>query len=132
MSTIKLEKLLIEFLKLNKQQDDNRALLKSYKIKSDRLTQLTAAKRDLQAQIEEEKNRIEGELLEDNDYAEAKKTEKEMKIEISEKKSEIRIVLDEVNQNRMNAEYDYMLEGSPLKMQMERTVRFFLNGKEQK
>lgn len=132
MSTIKLEKLLLELLKLRKKNDDNKALLKSYKIKSDRLTQLTAAKKDIHAQMEEEKNRIEDELLEDNDYAEAKKSDKELRIKIKEQNSDIRMMLDEVNKTTMHAEYDYNLEGEPLKMQMERAVLFFLNGKEQK
>ncbi len=50
MSNIKLEKLLLELLKLKEKTADNKALLKNYKIKSDRLTQLLAAKKDLQVQ----------------------------------------------------------------------------------
>lgn len=51
MSNIKLEKLLLELLKLQEKTADNKAMLKQYKIKSDRLTQLLSAKKDLMAQI---------------------------------------------------------------------------------
>ena len=107
-------------------------MLKNYKIKSDRLTQLVAAKKDLQMQIEEEKNRIENELMEDNDYADAKKKEKEAKIEIKEANSDIRETLTEIKMNTLTASYDYMIEGEQLKVQVEKFVKFYLNGKEQK
>ena len=132
MSNLKLEKQLLELLRVKKKLDDYKALLKNYKIKSDRLTQLVAAKKDLQMQIEEEKNRIENELMEDNDYADAKKKEKEAKIEIKEANSDIRETLTEIKMNTLTASYDYMIEGEQLKVQVEKFVKFYLNGKEQK
>lgn len=132
MSNVKLEKMLLELLKLKQQTDDNKAILKSYKIKSDRLTQLTAAKKDLMVQIEEEKNRIEEEMMEDIDYAEAKKSEKELKVQLKEKNADIREELNEMKMNNLTASLDYVIEGEPVKVQIEKFVKFFLNGKEQK
>ncbi len=132
MSNIKLEKLLLELLKLKEKTADNKALLKNYKIKSDRLTQLLAAKKDLMVQIEEEKNRIEDEMMEDNDYADAKKSEKELKVELKEKNSDIREELSEMKMNTLTASLDYVIEGEPVKLQIEKMIKFFLNGKEQK
>ena len=132
MSNVKLEKLLLELLKLKQKSDDNKALLKSYKIKSDRLTQLMSAKKDLMVQIEEEKNRIEDEMMEDIDYADAKKTEKEVKVQLKEKNADIREELAEMKMNNLTASLDYVIEGEPVKLQIEKFVKFFLNGKEQK
>lgn len=132
MTNLQLEKLLLQLLKLKKKIDDNKAILKSYKIKSDRLTQLTAAKKDLQVQIEEEKNRIEEELMEDVDYAEAKKDEKELKVELAETNADIKEILNDVKMQTLTASYDYTIDGEPVKVQVEKFVKFFLNGKEQK
>ncbi len=132
MANLKLEKLLLELMKLKNKTADNKALLKNYKIKSDRLTQLLSAKKDLMVQIEEEKNRIEDEMLEDNDYADAKKTEKELKVQIKEANADIREELSEMKMNTLTASLDYVIEGEPVKVQIEKFVKFFLNGKEQK
>lgn len=132
MTNLQLEKLLLQLLQVKKKTDDNKALLKSYKIKSDRLTQLVAAKKDVQAQIEEEKNRIEEELMEDTDYAEAKKTEKELKVELTEVNADIKEILNDVKMQTLTASYDYTIDGAPVKLQVEKFVKFYLNGKEQK
>lgn len=132
MSNIKLEKLLLELLKLQEKSTNNKALLKQYKIKSDRLTQLLSAKKDLMAQINEEKERIEDEMMEDNDFAYAKKTEKELKIKIKETKSEMRAELVQMKMNGLTASLDYVVEGQPVKVQIEKNVTFYLNGKEQR
>lgn len=132
MTNLKLEKMLLELFKLKEKISDNKALLKNYKIKSDRLTQLLSAKKDLMMQIEEEKNRIEDEMLEDKDYAEAKKSEKELKIELKEKNADIREELNEIKMTTLTASFDYMIEGEPVKVQIEKFVKFYLNGKEEK
>jgi len=132
MTNLKLERMLLELMKLKEKSKDNKALLKQYKIKSDRLTQLLSAKKDLMAQIEEERNRIEDEMMEDTDFADAKKTEKELKVAIKEKKSDIREELVQMKMNGLTASLDYVIQGEPVKLQLEKFVKFYLNGKEQK
>lgn len=132
MSNIQLEKLLLQLIKLKEKTADNKALLKNYKIKSDRLTQLLSAKKDLMVQVDEEKNRIEDEMMEDIDYADAKKTEKELKVQLTETNADIREELIEMKMNNLTASLDYVIEGEPIKLQIEKLVKFFLNGKEQK
>ena len=83
-------------------------------------------------QVEEEKNRIEDELMEDNDYADAKKTEKELKAQTTETNADIREELAEMKMNTLTASLDYVIEGEPIKVQIEKFVKFFLNGREQK
>ncbi len=71
-------------------------------------------------------------MMEGNDYADAKKTEKELVVEIKEKAADIREELIEIKMNDLTASLDYVIEGEPVKVQIEKMIKFYLNGKEQK
>jgi uncharacterized protein involved in exopolysaccharide biosynthesis len=106
--------------------------LKTYKINSDRLKQLKVARKEMSEQIEEEKRRIEDEFLADKDFEQAKNDELNLKNDIKEKTSEFRELLAKVNPGQDLSTYDYNIKGAPTKVQVQRVVKVFINGKEEK
>ena len=127
-----IEKLLEQILQLKSKLEDTKAVLKHYKIKSDKLNELTKVKKELAEQIAEEKDRIEGEYYEDKDYETAKNDELTYKNQIKEMTAELKQLMAEVDVNQKISTYDYNIRGEKLKMQVERTVKVYLNGKEEK
>lgn len=127
-----IEKLLHELVEMKDKLQNARVILKSYKINSDRLKELKRAKKDLGEQIEEEKRRIEDEHLENSDYETARNDELTTKNEIKEKNAELRSVMAKVNPSENLSVYDYNIKGEPLKLQIERTVKVYINGKEER
>jgi hypothetical protein len=117
---------------LKNKLEDAKAILKHFKIKSERLTQLKRAKKQLGEQIEEEKKSIEDEFLSDSDYETASNDELTLKNQIKEKSSELRETMAKVNTDQLLSTYDYNIKGEALKMQVERVVKVYINGKEEK
>ena len=128
----KIENLRTSVMDLKDKLATAREILKSYKIKSDRLTQLKRAKKDMNEQIEEEKKQIEDGYLEDSDYKQASNDELTLKNEIKEKNGELRDVMKLVNPGQQLFTYDYNIKGEPVKMQVERVVKIYINGREEK
>ncbi len=106
--------------------------LKTYKINSDRLKQLKAARKEMGEQIAEEKRKIEDEFLADKDFEQAKNDELNLKNDIKEKTSEFRELMAKVNPGQDLSTYDYNIKGEPTKVQVQRVVKVFINGKEEK
>lgn len=127
-----IEKKLVELSELQDRLENAKAILKHYKIKSERLTQLKQAKKELNQQIDDEKKLIEDEFLEDSDYENARNTELTTKNEIKEKNAELRQVMERANPNDQLATYDYNIKNVPVKLQLERRVTIYINGKEAK
>lgn len=127
-----IEKILVELMALKEKLQDSNVTLRSYKMRSDRLTQLKRAKKDLNEQVEEEKKNIEDEFLDDADYETAKNDELTLKNEIKEKSSDLRQVMAQINPKENLSTYDYNVKGEPLKVQVERVVKVYINGKEEK
>ncbi len=127
-----IENLLIDLMELKEKLQDSRATLRSFKVKSERLTQLKRAKKDLNEQVEEEKKNIEDEFLEDTDYETAHNDEIEYKNKIKDKSTELREVMTKVNKGQDLSTYDYNIKGEPMKVQVQRVVKVFINGKEEK
>ena len=127
-----IEKLLEIILQKKSKLEDAKAILKHYKLKSDKLTDLMKVKKELAEQIAEEKDRLENEFYEDKDYETAKNDELTYKNQIREKTAELKQVMAEVDVNQKVSTYDYNIKGEKLKMQVERTVKVYLNGKEEK
>lgn len=125
-----IEKLLMELSDLKEALQSNRDILKYYKIQSENLHRLKQMQKDLKEQIEEEKQRIEAEFLEDEDYKNAKHDELLKKNEIKEKASELRQIMSKVNTREDLSIYDYNIKGEMLKLQVERSVKVYINGKE--
>jgi len=127
-----IEKLLVELVSIKEKLANAKEILKSYKIKSDKLTQLQKVKKELYEQISDEKNRVEDEFYADKDYETSKNDELTYKNQIREKSSELRELMAKVNVDQQLSTYDYNIKGEPLKMQVERVVKVYINGKEEK
>jgi hypothetical protein len=127
-----IEKLLVELIALKEKMANAKEILKSYKIKSDKLTQLQKVKKELLEQITDEKDKIEDEFYADKDYETSKNDELTYKNQIREKNSELRELMAKVNVDQQLSTYDYNIKGEPLKMQVERVVKVYINGKEER
>ena len=127
-----IEKLLSELVALKEKMQNAREILRSYKITSERLTQLKRAKKELNEQVDEEKKNIEDGYLEDKDYETSANDELTLKNQIKEKNAELRQVMAQVNRNQDLSTYDYNIKGENLKVQVQRVVKVFINGKEEK
>lgn len=127
-----IEKKLVELMETKDKLENTKAVLKHYKVKSDHLTQLTRAKKDLSEQINDEKKRIEDDFLEDADYEQAKNDELTLKNKVKEQSSELRELMAKVNKDQDLSTYDYNIKQEPVKLQVERVVKVYINGKEAK
>lgn len=127
-----IEKMLVELMELKDKMANTKAVLRGYKVTSERLTQLKRAKKDLNEQLEEEKKNIEDGFLEDKDYENASNDELDLKNKMKEKNAELRKLMAEVNKGQDLSTYDYNIKGEPLKVQVERVVKVYINGKEER
>ena len=127
-----IEKILVKIVEIKEKLADSRAILKSYKINSDVLKQLKAAKKDLQQQINDEIERIEDEHYSDKTYEDARNKELTEKNELKEANAELREALGKVNTDQQLSTYSYNIKGEKLKVQVERVAKVYINGKEEK
>ncbi len=132
LKPLEIEKTLTKLLELKDKLFGVKEVLKTYKINSDRLKQLKIARKEMGEQIEEEKRRIEDEYLADKDFEEAKNDELNLKNDIKEKNAELRELMAKVNKDQDLLTYDYNIKGEPTKVQVQRVVKVFINGKEEK
>ncbi len=127
-----IEKLLAQLIELKEKLANAKAILKHYKITSPRLEDLKKAKKEIYEQVKEEADRIESEHYEDKDYEQARNEELTRKNEIKEKTAELRELMNQVNTDQQLSTYDYNIKGEKVKMQVQRTVKVYLNGKEER
>lgn len=127
-----IEKLLQEIVEIKEKIGDAKVILKDFKVRSERLTQLKKAKKELGEQIDEEKDRIESEFYEDKDYEQSKNDELTYKNQLKEKNAELRQAMAQVNVDQQLSTYEYNIKGESLKMQVERVVKVYINGREEK
>jgi len=106
-----IEKTLLELTELKEKLEDAKAILKHFKVKSDRLSQLKAAKKDIQGQVEEEIKRIEDEFLGDKDYEDSKNEELTLKPQIRDKQTEVRELMAKVNPSQQLSTLEYNIKG---------------------
>lgn len=127
-----IEKTLLELKELEEKLQGVKDILRHFKVKSDRLDQLKTAYKELKEQMNGEKDRIEQGFLEDTDYETAKNDEVTLKPQIRDKKTEMRQLMTHVNPNQQLSTLEYNIKGEALKIQVERTVKVYINGKEAK
>jgi len=127
-----IEKMLLEIMELKEKLANAKETLKSYKIKSERLTELKKAKKGLNEQIEEEKKNIEDEFLDDKDYEQASNDDLTLRNQIKEKNTHLRKAMAQINREQDLSTYSYNIKGEPIKMQVERVVKVYINGREEK
>jgi DNA repair exonuclease SbcCD ATPase subunit len=127
-----IEKMLTEIAELKDKLEDAKVILKQYKIKSPALDDLKKAKKELNEQIADEKDRIENEYYEDKDYETARNDELTYKNQLREKNAHLRQLMSQVDTDKQLSTYDYNIKGEKVKMQVERVVKVYINGKEEK
>lgn len=127
-----IEKLLVELVGIKEKLANAKEILKSFKVKSDTLTELQKAKKELMEQISDEKDSIEDDFYADKDYETSKNDELTYKNQIREKSAELRELMSKINVDQQLSTYDYNIKGEPLKMQVERIVKVYINGREEK
>lgn len=132
VSQIAIEKLLSDLLGIKEKILDNKAILKHYKMQSEQLTQLKNAYKELKRQIDDEKKRIEEEFFLDVDYEQAKKDELTYSSELKEKVGELKAALSTVERNEDLVSLEYNINNEPTKVQLERIVKVYVNGNEQR
>lgn len=127
-----IEKLLLELTELKEKLADTKAVLHHYKITSETLTQLKKTKKELGEQIDDEKKRIEDGYLGEKDYEEAYNDNLKIKSDIKEKNAHLKKAMSEINTSETLSTYTYNIKGEELKVQVERAVKVYINGKEEK
>jgi len=135
MSDIKagqIEKLLQELMEMKDKLTNAKALLKNFKVTSDDLTKLMKAKKELAEQIADEKDRIEDDFYADKDYEQSKNDELTLKNQIREKSAELKQLMAKVDTDQQLSTYNYNIKGEDLKMQVEKVVKVYINGKEER
>jgi hypothetical protein len=126
---VKISNLLVEIAEKKQKLEDAKIILKSYKIKSDRLDDLKSAAKELREQIKEEKDRIEDEFYEDQDYEQAKNDELTYKNEIKEKTGELSMILHKKYKAPELQTEDHTVNGEMVKLQLQFVPDIYLNGK---
>jgi hypothetical protein len=132
LKPLQVEKMLIELHEMKSKLLDAKAILKHFKIKSDRLSQLKKAYGELKEQMADEKKKIEDEFLQDKDYEAAHNDELTLKSDIKEKNAQLREALAAINTKELVSTYSYNIKGEELKVQVQRNVKVFINGREER
>ncbi|MBI5412378.1 hypothetical protein HZA43_04395 [Candidatus Peregrinibacteria bacterium] len=127
-----VEKMLVELIELKEKLQGAKAILRHYKVTSDELTRLRQAYADLKEKIQDEKNRIENQFLEEKDYEEAYNDDLLYKGQIKEKNAHLRQAMAQINPTENLSTYDYNIKGEMLKLQVQRTVKVYINGREER
>jgi hypothetical protein len=126
---VQIQKLLDGIAEKKQKLEDAKIILKSYKIKSDRLDDLKSAAKELREQIKEEKDRIEDEFYEDKDYEQAKNDELTYKNEIKENTGELSAILHKKYKAPDLQTEDHTVNGEMVKLQLQFVPDIYLNGK---
>jgi hypothetical protein len=71
-------------------------------------------------------------MEENPDFEEARHLELKLKNELKEKRLTLKANLAKTNTSEQVAVYNYQIKGEPIKMQVERTVKVYINGKEER
>jgi|SRR5210317_1868850 len=129
---VQIQKVLEKIIEKKDKLAGAKEILKSYKIKSDKLTQLKRVQKDLKEQIIEEKKRIEDEYLDDRDYEDALNESLTLKNDIKELAGELRqLSAKKYNPPTLKTE-DHNLVTGQYKLQLEFVPRVYINGSELK
>ncbi len=127
-----IEKLLADLIGLKDELKDLKLITKEYKIESDKLTELKKMRRDISDEMKGEKARIEEDLLSNDDYKDAKEREVKTKEEVREKSAQLKLLMSKMNPELELASYKYTVAGELINMEVERAVKIYINGHEEK
>lgn len=131
-SNAKLETMIAELLKQRERHLVAKERLKEFRIESEALTDLKRAARDIRDQAKAEKQRIEAEMKEDVEFQDAEKEERESREKQREIIHELRELLAEFPMKDDMASFEFNIQGDRQQIQLEKIVKMYINGKEQK
>jgi predicted Zn-dependent protease len=127
---VQIQKIMENIVALNGKIDDSKIILKGYKIKSERLTQLKRARKEMTEQINDEKKNIEDGFLEDKDYEEASNDLLNNKNKLKEATAMLRVAVGKkYNAPGLQTE-DHLVSGDQYKLQLQFSPQIYINGKE--
>lgn len=129
---VQIESILKEMQKIKYKLEDAKAVLKGYPIKSDKLTQLKKARKELKEQIDEEVDEIESKHYEDKDFEQACNDKLTYKNQLKEKTAELRQLVTRKHKVPVLETEDHLVEGEQMKLQFEFPAKLYLNGRELK
>lgn len=127
-----MQLILQEIVRTQNELKSTRVVLSHYKFKSEKLTQLKRAKKELIDQINDEKKMIEDEFLEDADYEKAINDKLTLGNKLKELKSELKEAAAKKYEAKQLATEDHLVEGEQYKLQLEFAPTIYLNGKKLK
>lgn len=131
-SNAKIESLIAELLKQLERHNVAKERLKEFRIESETLTDLKRAARDIRDQAKAEKQRIEAEIKEDEEYQDAEKERMEAGERAREITHELRELLAEFPMKDDMASFEFNIQGDRQQIQLEKVIKMYINGKEQK
>ncbi|MDF2379346.1 MAG: hypothetical protein P1V18_03950 [Candidatus Gracilibacteria bacterium] len=111
---------------------DVKNALKAYKITSEPLEELKAARKELTQQINDEKDRIEGEFQKDDTYMKLREQKLDAEEKIAVAKQELRIAMMDETLEKQFVEMKLEVNGVPMKLQTQVKVDLYFNGKVEK
>lgn len=106
--------------------------LKAYKITSEDLEDLKEQRKKLTQMINEEKDRIEAEFLKDDAYKKLREEQLDAKERIQVAKLEIKGLLKDPTKQKEFLEMEVDVDGVPMKIQTQLSLKLYFNGKEEK
>lgn len=131
-STMKLEKLVAELVKEREESALAKERMKEYRIESEQLTDLKRAARDIRDQAKAEKERIEGEFKEDLEYQDAVEAERTHREKVRELTHELKELLQAFPMKDDIASFEFNILGERQQIQLEKMLKMYINGKEQR
>ena len=125
---VSIDLILEQLFTIKEKLADSKAILKNYKVQSEKLTQLKLVKKELAEKIKEETDSIENEFYNDVDYEKAKNDELTFKNQIKEKTSELKTTLAVKYKTSDLITDSRLVKGQQLKLQLEFAPTVYVNG----
>ncbi|PIV90804.1 hypothetical protein COW46_01515 [Candidatus Gracilibacteria bacterium CG17_big_fil_post_rev_8_21_14_2_50_48_13] len=131
-SNLQLERLLADLVKERERHAVAKERLKEFRIESEALTDLKRAARDIRDQVKAEKQRLEEEFKQDEDFQDSTKEELESRERMRELTHELRELLAEFPMKDDLASFEFNIQGDRQQIQLEKVLKMYINGKEQR
>lgn len=131
-SNLQLERLLAALVKERERHAVAKERLKEFRVESETLTDLKRAARDIRDQAKAEKQRIEEDFKQDPDFVDTTKEEQESREKMRELTHELRELLAEFPMKDDIASFEFNIQGDRQQIQLEKVLKMYINGKEQR
>lgn len=106
--------------------------LKAYKITSEELEDLKKQRKEFTAMINEEKGRIDVEFQKDPAYNKLREEKLDAEEKIAVAKQEIKTLMKDPTRQKEFVEMSLEIDGNPIKLQTQLSLKLYFNGQEEK